>query len=501
VTVGLGLVVGVPGASAAITGSQITTPSDPTFGLYVHEDETRIEGVSGTTTGGTAGDLVDIRCTWGPDGSESVLVDPQVPTAADGSFSIDSLTPTDITDRMCRLRAVPTGTTPAGGALDAYGGPLMMFGEQDTNTVLGGPNDGKPFDFYVWAQQNGAAADYYSIGSCGLCDGYLFNSDQDLTATTFYANDFFYLPTGATRSQLQVDGVNAYAVNEANNINTLASSGFPDLSYQVSQNPSTGDTTITESEEIVRCPDATFPPDETSCATFVDTGVRADRTIVQNNDGHLVTITDRWMSTDGQAHHVDLLPENDQQFLAGSGSAVDTAYEFPGETSFSTHAPDDVVDFGGAAPGVVYVNHQGSPDDETGAGQGAIVFDRPANPATFIDVNADLSSFTFHQTADVPAGDCATLRTAYAQDYTSESVQSLAQAALTAFATPAAACTTSGPSGPNGPSGPTGRRAAAKRHCKKKFHKQSKRTHNRKRHKKLHKKLKKCVKRAKKLPV
>ncbi|HEY7122229.1 MAG TPA: hypothetical protein VH329_06685, partial [Solirubrobacterales bacterium] len=190
----VGLMVAVPGASAAITGSQITTPSDPNFGLYVHEDETRI-AVSGTTTGGTEGDLVDIRCTWGADGSESVLLDPQVAIGADGSFSIESLTPTDIIGQMCRLRAVPTGTTPTGSDLDAYDGPLMMFGEQDTYNVFRGPNDGKPYDFYVWAQQDGAAADYYSIASCGLCDGYLFNSDQDLSATTFFANDFFYVPT------------------------------------------------------------------------------------------------------------------------------------------------------------------------------------------------------------------------------------------------------------------------------------------------------------------
>jgi hypothetical protein len=221
---------------------------------------------------------------------------------------------------------------------------------------------------------------------------------------------------------------------------------------------------------------------------------------VQDHDGHLVTITDRWVSTDGLAHSLDLLPRNDQRFRAGGGSSVDTAYKFPGESSFSTHATDDVVDFGGAAPGVVYVNQEGSPDDETGAGQGAIVFDRSANPATFLSVNSSVSSLTFHQTADVPAGGCAALRTAYAQDYTSASVQSLAQGALAAFATPAAACPTSGPSAPSAPSapsGPTGRRAAAKKHCKKKFHTKGKRTHKTKRHKKL----KRCMKRAKKLPV
>ena len=473
-----------PQASAEITGSHIDAPTEGTFGIAVHNPDNTTT-VSGTTTGGNPGtDKVDIVCT-NADGSDPDVGQYDVDTALNGSFSIDVPT-SALNYRPCILRAFPAGVTPAN--VSAFTGPLTMFGDSVLYSIGGGPNTGDYYDYYLWAQQHTGAFDYLSAGSCGVCDGYLFNANLEETATTFYANDYFQVGdvpnSSATRSEIRVDGTDAYTAQAANGINSQGTP-FPGLTYSVSQNPANGDTTITESDEIVKCTDSTYPPDATKCATFVSTGVRLGRTIVQDHDGHLATVTDNWESTDASSHTLDLLPENDQYFHSVSGDIDHVEYQFPGQTSYSTHLEGDVVDFGGGAPGAVYIRQQGSPDDATGDGQGAIIVDRAANPATFTYIAGSRNTFNFHQAGSVPATGSLTFRAAYAQAYTCAEVASLAQTAAASFGGSVASPCPTTPSGPTA-SGPTGKRAAALKKCKKK-HKAKTR--------------KKCRKKAKRLPV
>jgi hypothetical protein len=51
-----------PAAHAAITASQITMPSNPSFFIADEDGSSRAFAISGTTTGGATGDLVDINC-------------------------------------------------------------------------------------------------------------------------------------------------------------------------------------------------------------------------------------------------------------------------------------------------------------------------------------------------------------------------------------------------------------------------------------------------------
>src|SRR5439155_14378938 len=62
----LGGLVVAPAASAAITGSHITTPADPSFFVADEDAATQTFAISGTTTGGNpASDMVDVRCYYG----------------------------------------------------------------------------------------------------------------------------------------------------------------------------------------------------------------------------------------------------------------------------------------------------------------------------------------------------------------------------------------------------------------------------------------------------
>ena len=194
----LGGLVVAPAASAAITGSHITTPADPSFFVADEDAATQTFAISGTTTGGNpASDMVDVRCYYG---GTSVRVVHNVALNADGSFSVPAANLNGSLDLTCRLRAVPAGTNPFD--VTAFSGPAVGVGERGSSKLSGGPNTGKTYDYFFDAQQLTAAFDYVSVGSCGVYDGYLFDSTLALTTVTFWCNAglFSGYGTGATRS-------------------------------------------------------------------------------------------------------------------------------------------------------------------------------------------------------------------------------------------------------------------------------------------------------------
>jgi hypothetical protein len=451
-------------ASAAITSSNVTSPTGTSYQVY-DQDSPNTIAVAGTTNSSSPStDQVDLQCFYGPGSASHQAIATGVSlNPADGSFSIPNASLTAVQFHACTLRAVPAGTIP--GSLTSFTGPLLATGHRQSTMVAGGPNDGTTKDFYLYGQQLTAADDYDSYGVCGLCDSDLFDSNFVQTAYTFFGNDWFGTgdhtsSSGSTRSEVRVDGADAYSPGSAYHVNSGASSGFPALTYGYSVDPSNGNLTITESDPLVRCPSPTYPPNNTTCPMFISTGVTVHRTITQESDGHLVFITDRYVSTDGQQHNLDLLPENDQSFFQ---HGLTVAYKFPGESSFSTHAAGDLVSFPASGPAAIYVNVQGSPDGTQSTGQGAIVFDRPASPATFTYVYGSASLFHLQQTGLVTGTCSPSFSFAYADAYLAADVASLAQAALARFAgSPATVCS------PVPPSGSGGSPATPRKKCKKK---------------------------------
>lgn len=423
-----GLVV-TPAAQAAITGSQITTPTDPSFLIADETGSAATFAISGTTSGGTTTSKIDIRCYHG---GTSTAVATNVALGSNGSFSIPSANLNKIVDLTCRLRAVPAGATPSN--LTPYSGPLVGVGERDSSTVGGGPNNGKLYDYYLYAPQQTAAFDYESLGTCGVNDGYLLDATYALTTTTFYCNAGLLGGESPkpTRSELQIDGANAYAPSQAQSINPNAA-GLPALTYSYSVDAHTGDFVVHESDPIVECASATYPPTPTGCNTFVTAGVTDNRTITQDHDGHLSTITDLFTSTDSHRHSLDLLWDNSQHFWGGFGSSTQVEFEFPGQSSFAAHVAGDAVSLPATSPGTILVRMHDAADGDPATGQAAIVYDRPAAGAAFPAVNNFNSEFTLHQTGTVPAGRSIRFRFAYAQDYRAAGVASLAQAASATF--------------------------------------------------------------------
>lgn len=420
-------------AAAAITSSQIVAPASPTFTTFDQNNPNSI-AVAGTTSGGNpAVDEVNLDCFAG---SEDLHLASSVKLAPDGGFSVPAASLSTVANHVCRLRAVPTGATPAD--LAPFAGPLLGVGHRLVETIPSGPNAGKPSGFSVTDQQLSAADSFFSLGRCGLVSAGLFNASLERTTTTFGCNDWFWRfdnheePGKSTRSQIQIDGVNVYTARSVNEMFGPVE-GFPAVTFSSSQDPATGEMTIKDSEALVACQTPAYPPSFATCPTFVSTGVRDERTTEQTADGHLVTITDRYASTDGGSHAVDLLPQNDQVFSRFNENGKAIAYRFPGEGAYAPHALGQTVPFAAATPGTVLVRVEGAQDGDPTTGRGAIVFDRPASPATFDAVNGGRSAFYFHQVATVPAGGSTSFRFAYVQGYAQAEVEALARQAENAF--------------------------------------------------------------------
>jgi Divergent InlB B-repeat domain/PASTA domain len=425
----VGSLVVTPAARAEITASQITAPSNPSFFVADEDAASQPFVVSGTTTGGIAGDKVDLRCYFG---GTSVKVKSGVPIDSNGSFSVPAADLNKVLGLTCVLRAVPAGSNPSD--LTPFSGPVVGVGDRESSKVSGGPNNGKTYDYSFDAQQLSAAFDYASLGSCGLHNGFLYDPTYANTAVTFACNAGLVRAdsrAAPTRSELQIDGANAYAPAQAFFINP-GGAGMPAVTDTYTLDKATGNVVVRETDPLVTCSTATYPPTTGSCTTYVSAGLTDDRTITQDHDGHISWITDTFKSTDGKAHSVDLLWDDNQQFFGPSGDSSHIEYQFPGESGFSTHATGATVSLPSSA-GTIFIRMHGVADGDRGTGQGAIVYDRPATAAKFTSVTTLDSEFTLHQTGAVPAGGSTRFRFAYVQDYQAALVATRAKTASTVF--------------------------------------------------------------------
>lgn len=423
----LGLVLAAS-AQAVVTESHITVPTADPYYAVTDEDAppprtVRVEGTTDSTE--PASDRVDIAC-FDLSGAFSDLY-LGAALAPDGSFAVD-VPATYLGSQLCKLRAVPAGYE--SGDASAFTGPVTSIGRARTYAVGSGPDAGTRVDFFVFGQQLSAADDYGSLSECGLGDGYLYDANLEYTSETFACDDGYGLleEPGTDRSQIQVDGADAYGTAVAATIGPEAA-GLPQLTVSHAQDPLTGDLTIVESEPLVTCPGAATPP--ASCAAFAPTGVRDERTIEQTESGRLVTVTDRFASTDGASHTLDLLPQ--QGFVLGAFPAGEVEYRFPGQAAFATHAIGDTVALPSTVPGIVYARSSGAADGDPSTGQGAIVYERPATSAHFDSVYPEGSFFYLHQTVAVPATGVAMVRAAYVQGTTAGEVRAAAERAAATF--------------------------------------------------------------------
>lgn len=448
-------VIGVASAGATITQTSITSPSSPWLYQYNANATTpatvTISGTTNSTAPGT--DAVDINCYYSYDfGSLSYYtVASNVVTNADGTFS-KAVSPS--TEETCLLRAVPHGY--------GTGYPLTPFAPISTqldylvqSPVTGSPvgSTGPFYDYYYSATSSAAYDDYDSVGGCGLDYQYSFtgSSQQQSEYGGWDCAGALYGSDGSgQRTEILIDGKNAYDSYGADHayIDTIPSGGstvrsgqapgFPALTSSYTKDPSTGNVTITESEGLVSCADASYPATEAKCGgtshtnigSWQSDGVSFSRTISQTAGGRIVTMTDTYKSTDGAAHQLDLEYEN-YNYLDG-----DTTWQLPG-SSFSTYSPGDTPSLPAGSENVIYGKDGYYPDPNPYDTPDALIYYSQPNSVSFRDYQTLLLDYQ----RTVPAGGSVTISHTFITGPDLPTTQKLANSVLDASYKPAVSIT------------------------------------------------------------
>lgn len=438
----LALIGGPIASASAIETSQITSPASPTYALY---DETVSSPppaftVSGTTT---ISGKIELRCYYGAGISEYSVVGEATPSG--GSFSV-AVAPKSLHIAPCVLRAVPPGdkeshppASPSEEAGDPFKGPRVVGSSFEVFT-----ENKAPYDYEVESNTLSGYFDFESVGDCGLDYSRLFaptsliGSDHlfDCNAALYKEDD---PPSGSsTRSELQIDGANAYGPATAHYLESnlkVKLPGAPQVAVTKSFDPLTGLVTVHEIDPIVRCsPETVFPPTSKSCTSYVSTGVELERTWQTSNANQVAWMTDTWRSTDGAAHSLNAL--YDQETV--NAEKVGGAYEFPGTSTFSAVNKEQLVALPAGPGRILYKEDAETPN--VGDGEhphGAIVYDTPPNGPLSVyrgtAAKEGYNGFEMPYQRTIPVGGSYTIRMAFVQAYKLSEVESLAEAALASY--------------------------------------------------------------------
>ena len=286
-------------ASSVVPTTNITSPLDGAHYTVTQQNGSEPDVTVTGTSNLTAGDFVDIRCyevgsSWYQPGPSHVAVQ------ADGTFS----TPMSIATPYgtCQLLAVPYNW-PKGSGLSGYIGPRVTTEYRRDSKTVSGPNAGKTYDYSVAYQGAHALFDLSSATHGGYWESRL-NYPEGSSSNYFW--DSYGAALGAfadlPRSQIRVDGRNAFGPNSAHN---LASNipGNPSLTWSVWRDGSTGITRLNEHDPLVACPKgAPYPPVLATCPKLSGVGVDLDRSYVIVDGGRQVHVIDTWRSMDGKSH-------------------------------------------------------------------------------------------------------------------------------------------------------------------------------------------------------
>lgn len=459
------------GQSSSITGWTSSEPGTPANDQYLISYDNA--GTKLSVTGNAAGiSSVDVVCYYGASPTVARLA-ASVAVHTDGTFNTGAVVLKPIAGHACRLRAIPAGTESSPES-NSFAGPQLAISEAavplstPAGTLL---NQNTAYNFYandvtfsgyaVWSAPGTAVQSLSPFIACG-------GPELAPTSSSFDVGNFAIDCAGSLlsddlgafggRSEVQIDGHNAYDPAGAVSLFPAAGSspasenlqGFPNsFTTQVQWDPATGLMASETSEPLVECawPTNVEKPTFAVCPSFARSGVTLERDVTTSDGGRVATVTDKWSSTDGKVHSVDLLYDN--AIGVSGGADGDRSYEFPGQAGFSQYATGNTLPGSNSAPGSILVRtNVTAPDGDPNEAAGAITFGTPPSGYAFTS-NGD---FEQHNVLVVPAGGTATLSQIYSVGYGVADVTGLALAAQDRFeppsvviGSPAGGMTTSSP--------------------------------------------------------
>jgi hypothetical protein len=439
----LGLAAFLPASASAAIITSITSPlNQATF--FVDQSQSTSSATVFTVAGSSnAAANFDIDCTSWNGGNVAKLVSSKPLTV--GSFAVSITyaelfsTAYDDVDGPCALSVVSAGSTPPKPGGNSFTtGPTISITYQRVDT-----NDGDPVDYY--AQYTGTATgsagslEFTSPSDCGLEGGWISTGTSALTDSRGAFDcmgSFFPAYTGEDSAkapqELTVDGNPGVLSDDFSGEPTQ--SGFEKPTYTDSF--ANGVLAVHEADPIMLCASAcssgSAPADG-----YIASGIELDRTWTTADNGLVVYQTDAFRSTDGRAHAMTALEDDDFNSEKPSLASAD----FPGTSGFTVYTPGNTIAAASGAGAIYFKTDAATPDsgDPTDTWpQGAIVYSR--GPSSAIGVTywsttsgPDYPEFYLPYSLQVPAGGSATLRFAYVQDFALGDVQAFAQQALASF--------------------------------------------------------------------
>ncbi len=421
-------------ADATVTASHVTSPADPTYVLYDKSTQSPTSillTVKGTTTGEGK---IDLRCYYGKEANSYTSLAAGVEPVAN-AFSVE-VKAENLPIGPCVIRAVPSGDKEAHepGSSSPFQGPQLVGSEFRFFTAAS-----SNYGYELEADTLSSSLSIESAGDCGLDYSNLFAPTSLAESDHLFdcAGALYqYDPATKTRSETQIDGVNAYGPANAywaQHELGVTIPGAPQV--KVTETFEAGLATIHETDPLVECaPQTVVPPTTTSCTEFIPIGVQLERTWQTSNAGQLATMTDRWVSTDGKAHQLGVLYDQETIDAEKEGGA----YEFPGTGKFSPIAKGQEIALPAGQRAIYYKEDAATPGSGDGQHpQGAIVYDRsPSGPAlVYRDTKAGESynGFEMPYTGTIPAGGSYALRMAFVQAYALSEVQSMSEAVTAGY--------------------------------------------------------------------
>ncbi len=335
----------------------------------------------------------------------------------------------------CILRAVPenTNTLLAPGAATEFEGVRVAYSEtfKHADSATGATTE--------WDIVESTLSGVFEIdnaGQCGLGPTELL-SDPGLapSARLFRCGGSLYgLPPGGTRSDIQVDGRNAYDAYAADALyNALKPAGAaPSSEFETTFNNKTGLTTIHEKDRLVECKGTTiaFPETRGSCEEFVGAGVTLERTWTPSAAGRLIQMDDTWASNDSKEHAVSALYQQEvESDLTSPGT-----FEFPDAApAFAETKSGETFDLQTGA--TILYRQDGTATEAIGATHpvaGLILTSAPSEAVTATEGSAETAgsaTLTLPYLLSVTPEKAGEVSISYAQGYTTGEVCSLAETA------------------------------------------------------------------------
>lgn len=437
-------VLSLTAPALASAASAVTSPADGSAYAYGETAPPEI------TVSGTASGPVDLRCavkvgsTWSFGtlftGGDNVPV-------TGGTFTAGPVVlPTDDA-ALCRLVAVPHGTTPAD--LTGISGPnLRLLIVRNTGSQTdshGGTNNGTPFNHFTTAGGTVADTGYTAAGNTGIDSMSLLSNDPGELGRVFNNADSIpeLDPTGprplssagqaGPLTGILVDGVNAFtgptwesAITPSLSLVFQNYQPFPSVGVSINPVLGPGDRFVeVENDVVVACRGSDpmwYLPQGATCTGLVDSGVRLTVSTFVSPAGNAVTRIWRLASTDGRAHDVKLWIAH----AAAANGVLSRAWKLPGDAGYATRSGGDAPAATGSAPWIARFNSAGAADGDVSQGVGAVGASTLPSALRF----ASSRELDAKYPLAVPAAGDAELRFVYAGAATQAALESDLAAAL-----------------------------------------------------------------------